>query len=81
MCTTTFSDLPVITELTVLPCADLPAVHLTIEVAGRIFIDELLSKSAILQNTVTVNITLDQLDGAIGIQVRESNRLLRVIMY
>ena len=73
MCTTTFNGLPVIIELTVLPCEDLPAVHLIIEVAGRVVIDEVLSKSAILQNTV--NVTLDQLDGAIGIQVRESNKI------
>ena len=73
MCTTMLHGQPVITKLTVLPCADIPAVHITIEAAGRVFINEILSESQtipIVPNSVTVDITLDQLDGAIGIQVR-----------
>ena len=63
-----FHGEPVITELTVLPCADIPAVHITIE---EVDIDEKLSESQMITvlSTVTVDITVDQLDGAIGIQV------------
>ena len=63
-----FHGQPVITKLTVLPCADIPEVHITIE---EVDIDEVLSESQMITvlSTVTVDITVDQLDGAIGIQV------------
>ena len=73
-CTATISGFQVITKLTVLPCGDIPAVHITIEVAGSVTVDEELSKSqelTIFPNVATADVTLNQLDGAIGIQVRE----------
>ena len=65
--------MPVTAELTVLPCEDVPAVHITIEVAGSPISDEVLSESqtvTIVPRFATVDITLDQLDGAIGILVK-----------
>ena len=65
--------MPVTTELTVLPCEDVPAVRITIEAAGSPISDEVLSESqkvTIIPNFATVDITLDQLDGAIGILVK-----------
>ena len=72
-CTATINNIPVITELVVLPCADVPSVHITIEAFERVVVDEVLSKSQmiiIFENVATADITLDQLDRAIGIQVR-----------
>ena len=72
-CTTTLNNIPVITELTVLSCADIPSVHITLEAAGSVVADVVLSESqmiTILANVATADVTLDQLDGAIGILVR-----------
>ena len=71
-CTTTISNIPVVAELTVLSCADIPAVNMTVEAVGNV-INEVLSESQmipILPNVATADVTLDQLDGAIGILVR-----------
>ena len=72
-CTAMLFDVPVITKLTVLPCANVPAVNITIEATG-IDIDEMLSESQMITiwgGAVTVDVTLNQLDGAIGILVRQ----------
>ena len=73
MCIATLNGIPVITELTVLPCRDPPAIHITIEAAGSIVVNEVLSESQriiILENVATSDVTLNQLNGTIGIQVR-----------
>jgi hypothetical protein len=44
-CSVTINNIPVTTTLTVLPCGDMPAIHITIEVAGSVTVDEELSKS------------------------------------
>ena len=71
-CTTAISNIPVTAELTVLSCADIPAVNMTVEAVGKV-INEVLSESQVIPivpNLVTADVTLDQLDGAIGILVR-----------
>ena len=71
-CTTAISNIPVTAELTVLSCADIPSVNMSVEAVGNV-INEVLSESqkiTIVPNLVTADVTLDQLDGAIGILVR-----------
>jgi hypothetical protein len=45
ICSATLNSVTVTTTLTVLPCGDMPAIHITIEVAGSVTVDEELSKS------------------------------------
>ena len=54
-------------------------VHVTIEASGSVLVDKELSESqeiTILENLAIADVTLNQLDGAIGIQVRYNYSLL-----
>ena len=77
ICSATLNSVTVTTTLTVLPCGDIPAVHITI---GSVLVDEELSESqgiTIFPNFATADVTLNQLDGAIGIQVRDSQIIIQ----
>ena len=60
-------------QLVVLPCNDPPAIHIELEIVSEhleISMDEIVSESQEFpMDLATVIITLNQLDGAIGIQV------------
>ena len=71
-CVEVVDGLSVILQLVVLPCNDPPAIHIVLQRDNNTLIDKIVSESQefpIVQGLVSVNVTWDQLDGAIGIQV------------
>ena len=71
-CVEVVDGLSVILQQVVLPCNDPPAIHIVLKRDNNTLIDKIVSESQefpIVQGLVSVNVTRDQLDGAIGIQV------------
>ena len=71
-CMEMVDGLSVISQLVVLPCNDPPAIHIVLATVNYTLIDEIVSESQefpIVQGLASVNVMLDQLDEAIGIQV------------
>ena len=71
-CVSILNGVPINTEFEVLPCSDPPAIRVVVEAGGRMLVDKILSDSQefpVVEDVITGDITLDQLDGAIGLKV------------
>ena len=60
------------TDVEVLPCNNPPGISLVVKFNGNILVDQIITKSQkidLFGDVVAVNVTLNQLDEAIGIEV------------